>query len=81
METTIFTHQQPSVPKKIKNKNHTSSLAFKFTCVKKHKELINAYINSRSFTKKLGKLQILKKLSRSLLTKWFKKMEKLKSRD
>jgi hypothetical protein len=34
------------------------------------------YINSKSFTNKLGKPQILfDKLSRSLLTKWFLKME------
>jgi hypothetical protein len=40
------------------------------------------YINSGYFTKKLGKFQILfHKLSRSLLTKWLKKNEKLKSRE
>jgi DNA-binding HxlR family transcriptional regulator len=44
--------------------------------VKKHKKLVMHYINSRSFSKTLGKLQTLfDKLSRRLLTKWLKKME------
>jgi hypothetical protein len=54
METTIFTHQQPSVPKKQNSKKIIPHLwPSNFTLVEKHKNVIHALYEFKIFHKRI----------------------------